>query len=77
MPSIDFKDAYFVIPTASEHREFHRFFSEGKLYQLCCLPFGLSTAPTVFTKLMRPSMSDLRRMGHESEDYINVIWICG
>ena len=77
MASIDLKDAYFVDLVASEQRKFHRFFCEGKLYQFCCIPFGLSPVPRVITKLMTPAMLVFRRMGQESEEYIDDISLMG
>ena len=47
--SIDFKDAYFHIPIHSQSRKYMRFYVQGWSYQLKALPFGLSTAPMVFT----------------------------
>ena len=64
MPSTDFKDAYFVVSIASDLTKFLRLFCEEKLYQFCCLPFGLPPALIVFTKIMRPPTSDFRRIGH-------------
>ena len=47
--SIDFKDAYFHIPIHSQSRKYMRFHLQGRSYQFKALPFGLSTAPMVFT----------------------------
>ena len=46
--SIDLMDAY--LHPAS--RKYLRFFLEGTVYQFRALPFGISTAPFVFTNLM-------------------------
>ena len=48
-----------------------------KMYQFCCLPFSLSPAPRIFTKIMKPPMTVLRQMGHESADYIDDIRLLG
>ena len=48
--SIDFKDAYFHIPIHSQSRKYMRFHLQGRSYQFKALPFGLSTAPMVFTR---------------------------
>ena len=50
MVKIDLKDAYFMIPIAQEDRTFLCFQWQNKAYQFNCLPFGLSSAPWVFTK---------------------------
>ena len=47
--SIDFKDAYFHIPTQEQSRKYLRFHLQGQTYQFKALPFGLSTAPFEFT----------------------------
>ena len=51
--------------------------SKEKMYQFCCLPFSLSPAPRIFTKIMKPPMTVLRQMGHESADYIDDIRLLG
>ncbi len=63
MASIDLKDAYLSVPVSPEHRPLLRFVWESQLYQFQCLPFGLSTAPRVFTKVLRPVMSLVRQHG--------------
>jgi hypothetical protein len=49
--SIDLRDAYFHIPIHPSYRKFLRFQVLGKVYQFLALPFGLNTAPRLFTKL--------------------------
>ena len=71
MASIDLKDAYFSAPIAKEHRKFLRFTWQQKVYEFTCLPFGLASAPRVFTKVMKPLIASLRQRGHESCDYID------
>ena len=63
MASIDLKDAYSSLPVAQKHRPLLRFMWGGQLFQFQCLPFGLSTAPQVFTKVMKPVMPLLRQHG--------------
>lgn len=60
---IDFKDAYFAVPIDPNHRKFLQFEWKGDIFQYKCLPFGLSTAPYVFTKLTKPLVSLLREEG--------------
>ena len=50
--SIDLTDAYFHIPIHPRYRKYLRFFFKGKVYQFRALPFGLSTAPYIFTLVM-------------------------
>ena len=51
--SIDFKDAYFHIPIHSQSRKNMHFHLQGQTYQFKKLPFGLSTAPMVFTVVVK------------------------
>ena len=48
---------------------------DGKLYQFCYLPFDLASAPRIFTKILKPPLSVLRDMGHQSSAYIGDIWM--
>ncbi len=49
---IDLQDAYLHVPICRASRRYLRFVSEGRTYQFKVLPFGIATAPKVFTKLM-------------------------
>ena len=44
-------------------RNYLRFVWSGKTYQFNCLPFGLSSAPWVFTKTLKPVAALLLEMG--------------
>ena len=64
MTKVDLKDAYFMIPIAPRRqRELLQFQWQGTTYQFNCLPFGLSSAPWVFTKTTRPIVTILRSLG--------------
>ena len=71
LASIDLKDAYFTIPMAGEHRKFLSFMWQGNLWQFTCLCFGLTSAPRISTKVMKPITAKLRNMGHVSTTYID------
>lgn len=60
---VDLKNAYFSIPIHHASRKYLKFIWKGTLYEFTCLPFGLSSAPRVFTKIMKPVFSYLRSMG--------------
>ncbi|CAG2245642.1 unnamed protein product [Mytilus edulis] len=51
-------------------RQFLRFYWNGTKYQFTCLPNGLASAPRIFTKLLKPIFSTLRKNG-----YLNVAYI--
>ena len=48
---IDLQDAYFHVPIHPSSRKYFRFAFENRVYQFEVLPFGLNTAPQVFTRL--------------------------
>ena len=54
LTSLDLKDAYFHIPIHRESRRYLRFLHLGVVWQFKALPFGLNTAPRVFTKVTAP-----------------------
>ena len=69
MATIDLKDAYYSVPVAQERRKYLRFIWRSKLYQYTCFPNGLSPAPRLFTKLMKPA--HLRCQGRIVSGYID------
>jgi len=75
MVKLDLKDAYFVVPMAAEHRKFLRFRWSGRLFEFQCLPFGLSSAPRVFTKLMKVPIAILRSQGIRLVIYLDDLLI--
>ena len=75
MTKVDLKDAYFMVPLRDKHRNLTRFTWKGSTFQFNCLPFGLSSAPWVFTKITRPIMTVLRSMGLRTIMYIDDILI--
>lgn len=73
MATLDLKDAYYMIPIHKDYRKYLRFFCNSQLFEFTCLPFGLCTAPYVFTKLMKPAISYLRGLGLTIIIYIDDI----
>ena len=69
--SLDLSDAYFSIPIHKEHRKYLKFFWRNNLYEFCALPFGISSAPRVFTKVMKVVFSQFRSCGICSFFYID------
>ncbi|XP_064479183.1 uncharacterized protein LOC135392398 [Ornithodoros turicata] len=60
---IDLKDAYLSVPIAKRDRPWLCFLHQGRCYQWNVLPFGLCSAPRVFTKLMKPVVAHRRSQG--------------
>ena len=50
--SVDLQDAYFQIPIHRSSRKYLRFLFKNRVYQFRALPFGLSSAPWLFTQVM-------------------------
>lgn len=61
--TIDLKDAYFSIPIHADHYKYLRFEWNSTLFEFICLPFGLSLAPRVFTKVLKPFVASIRNKG--------------
>ncbi|CAJ0955088.1 unnamed protein product [Ranitomeya imitator] len=59
LASIDIQDAYLHIPIFPPHQRFLRFAIHDEHFQFTALPFGLATAPRVFTKVMMAIISIL------------------
>jgi hypothetical protein len=72
---IDLKDAYLTVPVHPEDRKFFRILWGGVLYQFRCLAFGLSSAPWIFTKILKPIVNFLRRQGLRLIIYLDDILI--
>ena len=77
MAKLDLKEAYLSVPMAYQSRRFLQFRWKDKLLQFTCLPFGLSSAPFVFTKLLRPVLASLRELGIRCLMYIDDMLILG
>ncbi|XP_068704131.1 uncharacterized protein [Montipora foliosa] len=77
MASIDLKDAYYTVAIAEEHQKYLKFLFDGKLYQYTCLPNGLSSAPRIFTKLLKPAYAYLHNLGHLSLGYLDDSYLQG
>jgi len=63
MCSIDLKDAYLSVSICLEHRHYLHFTWMGSMYEFTCLPFGLTSTPRVFIKLLKLVMAFLRGQG--------------
>jgi hypothetical protein len=61
----DIAKAYYCLAMRpdSEAQRYLGWMWRGKYYMLSCLVFGLSSAPSIFTKIMRPMMAFMRSAG--------------
>ena len=57
LTSLDLKDDYFHIGIDPADRRYLRFCHNGTTWQFTVLPFGLSTSPRVFTKILKPVLA--------------------
>ena len=69
--SLDLRQAYYSLPIQKCCRKFLRFVWEGVVYEYTCLPNGLSSRPRIFSKLLKPMYSALRKLGHLNVAYID------
>ena len=69
--SIDLMGAYLHIPIHPASRKYLRFSLEGTIYQFRALPFGISTAPFVFTNLMEIVVGHIRSLGPNIHQYFD------
>ena len=76
MAKIDLKDAYFTVPIHPLDRVFLQFKWWGKTWEFTCMAFGLSSAPWVFTKLLKPVVTWLRARGVKVVAYLDDFFIC-
>ena len=56
-------DAYLHVPICTRHQRFLRFAIGEDHFQFVALPFGLASAPQVFTKVLAPILALLRQRG--------------
>ena len=68
---IDLKDAYFSVPISKKQKKFLCFQFRDRFYQFNCLPFGLASAPWVFTKTLKPIAALSRELGIRLIVYID------
>ena len=77
MCSLDLKDAYLLVTIYEEDKKYLRFECRNQLYQFNALPFGLTSAPFVFTKICKPIVNWLRTQGVRLVIYLDDFLIIG
>ena len=73
LTSIDLKDAYFSIPIHQSQHCYLAFQWKERYFCFECLPFGLSSAPRTFTKVMKPVIAAIRSRGIRAIIYLDDI----
>ena len=71
MTSIDLHSAFWHIPVHPDHRRWLAFETPRGIFQFAVMPFGVSCAPRIFTKLMRDVVALLRRQGVRMVIYLD------
>ena len=69
--AIDLKDLIFHLRIHLEHTTYIQFAFQGKIYEFQVLPFGLSTAPRAFIRVVRALAVFLQQKGVEMFQYLD------
>lgn len=77
MATVDLKDAYYMVPISSKYRKYLRFTFNNFLYEYNAMPMGLSTAPYLFTKILKPVFNKFRSSGMLCIVYLDDILVLG
>lgn len=76
MTSIDLCDAFFSVPIHPDHRKFLAFEFNNNKYVFNVLPFGLTSSPRIFSKVLKPVIIFLRSQGIRISFYLDDIFLC-
>ncbi|KAM9985694.1 hypothetical protein ACTFIZ_012356 [Dictyostelium cf. discoideum] len=77
MVKLDIKKAYLHVLVDPQYRDLFRFVWQGAHYRWKTIPFGLSTAPRIFTMLLRPVLRMLRDINVSVIAYLDDLLIVG
>ena len=69
--SLDLHGAYFSVYMAPAAQNFLKFVWKGQLYKFTAFPNGLASCPRLFTKLLKPVMAHLHKLGFISTIFID------
>ena len=69
--SLDLSDAYHHIAIRPDHRRFLRFVYKGNHWQFRALPFGLSSAPRAFCRVLAPVIAWCHKLGIRLMAYLD------
>ena len=71
LASIDLSDAYYTLPIHPDFQRYICFQWAGRFFHYTCLPFGISCAPWIFTKTLKPIFAEFHKEGHHGFGYID------
>ena len=69
--SLDLKDAYFSICVNHSSQGWLDFCLKDTFFAFTSLPNGLASAPLVYTKMLKPFFSSMRKIGRSNVTYID------
>ena len=75
--SIDVKDAYLHVPIHPEYQKYLHLAFRGKVYKFTVLPFGVATAPYVFTRIVGAMADAIHLEGIKFHHYLDDWLIVG
>lgn len=73
---VDLKDAYLQIPIHPDQRKYLSICYKDRHYQFTSLPFGLKSAPWIFTRIMKAVLYPLQQKGFRLSAYLDDITLC-
>lgn len=76
MASIDLSDAFFSIPVHKDYKKYLCFQFNNIIYQFNVLPFGLTSSPRIFSKVLKPVIKHLRKLCIKISFYLDDIFLC-
>ncbi|KAM9985671.1 hypothetical protein ACTFIZ_012368 [Dictyostelium cf. discoideum] len=77
MVKLGIKKAYLHVLVDPQYRDLFRFVWQGAHYRWKTMPFGLSTAPRIFTMLLRPVLGMLRDINVSVIAYLDDLLLVG
>ena len=75
--SLDLKNAFHLVPLHPESKYLTTFELDNQRYHFNVLPFGLTSSPRIFTKILNPVIAFLRNKDIKISAYLDDILICG
>ena len=72
--SLDIKDVNYSALVDESSQKHVKFIWKEQLHQFCVLPNGLSPYPRWFSKLLKPPLTELRKLKHDISAYIDDIF---